>query len=101
MPSSHAAVSVAITTAIALEEGFSNLFILAFFITLIVIRDALGVRRSSGLQAKALNRLGQNLSEQLTISFTPLKEVHGHTWPEVIVGSALGLGIAFLMNYIL
>ncbi|MCE1206214.1 MAG: divergent PAP2 family protein [Spirochaetia bacterium] len=101
MPSSHAAVAVAITTSIAIEEGFSNLFILAFFIALIVIRDALGVRRSSGLQAKTLNRLGQDLSRKLGITYTALKEVHGHTWPEVIAGSILGLGIAFLMSFVI
>jgi len=101
MPSSHAAVAVAITTSIAIEEGFSNLFILAFFITLIVIRDALGVRRSSGLQAKTLNRLGQELASRFGIAYSALKEVHGHTWPEVIAGAMLGLGIAIIMSRII
>lgn len=95
MPSSHSATAIAISTAIVLTEGFSNLFIVSLFLSLIVIRDALGVRRSAGLQAKALNRLGAELSIKQGIRYEALKEVHGHTWPEVLVGSALGFFIAF------
>ncbi|HWR10943.1 MAG TPA: divergent PAP2 family protein [Rectinemataceae bacterium] len=95
MPSSHSAVAVSISTAVALTEGFSNLFIVSLFLSLIVIRDALGVRRSAGLQSKALNRLGNDLSLRIGVKYESVKEVHGHTWPEVMVGSALGLCIAF------
>ena len=95
MPSSHSATAISITTAVALTEGFSNLFIVSLFLSLIVIRDALGVRRSAGLQSKALNRLGAELSIKQGVHYEPVKEVHGHTWPEVLVGSALGFCIAF------
>lgn len=95
MPSSHSATAISISTAVALTEGFSNLFIVSLFLSLIVIRDALGVRRSAGLQAKALNRLGAELSFKQGVHYEPVKEVHGHTWPEVLVGSALGFCIAF------
>ncbi|PKL05797.1 MAG: acid phosphatase, partial [Spirochaetae bacterium HGW-Spirochaetae-9] len=47
MPSSHSAVAISISAAVALTEGFSNLFIVSLFLSLIVIRDALGVRRSA------------------------------------------------------
>ena len=95
MPSSHSATAIAISTAVALTEGFSNLFIVSLFLSLIVIRDALGVRRSAGLQAKAPNRLGAELSIKQGIRYDAVKEVHGHTWPEVLVGSVLGFCIAF------
>lgn len=94
MPSSHSATAVSITVAIALTEGFSNLFILSLFQSLIVIRDALGVRRSAGLQSRALNRLGSELSLRLGLHYDAVKEVHGHTLAEVLVGSALGFFIA-------
>ena len=94
MPSSHSAIAVSISSSIALTEGFSNLFILSLFLSLIVIRDALGVRRSSGLQAKALNRLGAEVGPRLGLEYEPVREVHGHTWPEVLVGALLGLAIA-------
>jgi len=94
MPSSHSATAVSICAAIAFTEGFNDVFILSLFVTLITIRDALGVRRAAGLQAKALNRLGGELAEQNLVKYEPVKEVHGHTLAEVMVGSLLGLGIA-------
>ncbi len=94
MPSSHSAVAISISAAIALTEGFSNLFIVSLFLSLIVIRDALGVRRSSGLQSKALNKLGGALSAQFGVHYESVKEVHGHSLPEVLVGGVLGLCIA-------
>ncbi|MCE5256926.1 MAG: divergent PAP2 family protein [Spirochaetaceae bacterium] len=94
MPSSHSATAVSISAAIAFTDGFNDLFILSLFVTLITIRDALGVRRSAGLQARALNRLGSDLSERQIITYEPVKEIHGHTLAEVMVGSLLGFGIA-------
>jgi uncharacterized protein len=95
MPSSHSALAVSIATAIAIREGpNTSIFILALFFSLVVIRDALGVRRASGLQAKALNQLGRELSARYGLAYRPVKEVHGHNPPEVIVGSLLGFFIA-------
>ncbi|MGB4586570.1 MAG: divergent PAP2 family protein [Rectinemataceae bacterium] len=95
MPSSHSAVAISISTAIALTEGFTNLFIVSLFLSLIVIRDSLGVRRSAGLQATTLNRLGNDLSVRFDIDYDAVKEVHGHTWPEVFTGILMGFFIAF------
>lgn len=95
MPSSHSALAISIATAIAIREGFNtSIFILALFFALVVIRDALGVRRASGLQAKALNQLGKELNARYGMPYRPVKEVHGHNPPEVIVGSLLGFFIA-------
>jgi uncharacterized protein len=95
MPSSHSALVVSLATAIAFREGFnSSVFILSSFFALVVIRDALGVRRAAGLQAKALNQLGKELNARSGISYRPVKEVHGHTPAEVAVGSVLGFCIA-------
>lgn len=95
MPSSHAALAVSISTAAAFTSGpSSDLFALSVFFSLVVIRDALGVRRSAGLQARALNTLGIRVGKRLHIAFKPVKEIHGHTLPQVIVGSLLGFFIA-------
>lgn len=95
MPSSHAALVSSMTTSVAFLEGVqSNLFIVSFFIALIVLRDAMGVRRSSGLQARALNALGKQAVEKLEAEFHPVKEVHGHKPLEVVLGSLLGIFIA-------
>jgi acid phosphatase family membrane protein YuiD len=95
MPSSHAALVSSMTTAVAFQEGVgSNLFVMSLWVALIVIRDALGVRRSSGIQARALNLLGRNVAERLNIEYHPVKEVQGHTPLEVVVGALLGIFIA-------
>lgn len=95
MPSSHSSLAVSLATSIGFVEGFSsNLFILALFFSLVVIRDALGVRRSSGLQAKALNQLGRGVSAKIGVSFYPVKEVHGHSPSQVAVGALLGFFLA-------
>jgi acid phosphatase family membrane protein YuiD len=95
MPSSHAALVSSMTTSVAFLEGIhSNLFVVSLFISLIVLRDAMGVRRSSGLQARALNALGKQAIEKLDAEFHPVKEVHGHRPLEVVLGSLLGIFIA-------
>ncbi|MDR2135079.1 MAG: divergent PAP2 family protein [Treponema sp.] len=95
MPSSHVALVSSMAASTAFAEGIgSNLFQISFWFALVVIRDALGVRRSSGLQARLLNVLGKQVSEYTKGEFHPLKEVHGHTPLEVAVGCFLGLFIA-------
>ncbi len=95
MPSSHSSLVVSITTAIGFTSGIgSNVFILALFFALVVIRDAVGVRRSTGIQARAINSMGAAMTDRFDIPFHPVKEVHGHTIPQVIAGGLLGFFIA-------
>jgi uncharacterized protein len=95
MPSSHSALAISIAASIAIVDGpNTSLFILALFFALVVIRDAMGVRRAAGLQAKALNLMGKELASKLGMAFHPVREVHGHSPSEVIVGGLLGFFIA-------
>lgn len=95
MPSSHAALVSGMATAVAFCEGVdSNLFVVSFFSALIIMRDAMGVRRSSGIQGRELNILGRKVAERLAIEFHPVKEVQGHAPLEVILGALLGIFIA-------
>jgi acid phosphatase family membrane protein YuiD len=95
MPSSHAALVSAMTTSIAVKEGIqSNLFAASFFIGLVIMRDAMGVRRSSGIQAKSLNSLGKSMEERMGVEYQAVKEVQGHTPLEVVIGALLGIFIA-------
>jgi uncharacterized protein len=98
MPSSHSALVTGLATAIGFEHGVRTpLFTLSVFYGILIIRDALGVRRSAGLQARALNRLGAQLSSRHGLEFESVKEVSGHTPSEVSVGILLGffLAVAF------
>jgi acid phosphatase family membrane protein YuiD len=95
MPSSHSSLAVSIATSIAFTEGLnSNIFILALFFALVVMRDAMGVRRSAGQQARVLNLMGKELSSRLGLPQHTVKEVYGHSASEVLVGSVLGFFIA-------
>ncbi len=95
MPSSHSSTTAALTTSLGFVEGMdSPIFISMLFFSMLVIRDALGVRRSAGLQARALNNLGAELQKRYKIPFHPVKEVHGHTPAEVFIGALLGFFIA-------
>ncbi len=98
MPSSHCALVVALATSIGYRSGIhSDIFILACCFALVVVRDAVGVRRSSGIQAKVINEIGFVLSKKEMPDFKPVKEVQGHKPLEVIIGSLLGffIGTAF------
>ena len=72
----------------------SDVFVLSMCFSLVVIRDALGVRRANGLQAKALNEMGKELSKKEIIIYKPVKEVHGHKPIEVLVGVLFGISMA-------
>jgi len=95
MPSSHAAVVTSMTAAVGFSEGLgSNLFAVSLFVAMVVMRDAMGVRRASGLQARALNLLGKHTTDKLGIDFHPVKEIQGHAPLEVVVGALLGIFIS-------
>ncbi len=98
MPSSHSSLVVSIATAIGFKHGFtSDLFLLSLAFAMVTVRDALGVRRSSGIQAHAINTMGEELALKNLLSFKRIKEVHGHKPFEVIMGCVLGcaIGTAF------
>jgi acid phosphatase family membrane protein YuiD len=101
MPSSHASLVASMATSVAFWEGIgSNLFIVTLFFALIVMRDAMGVRRASGIQARTLNLLGRQLAENVKIDYHSIKEVHGHAPLEVVIGALLGIFIAAAYAYL-
>ncbi|MDR2211741.1 MAG: divergent PAP2 family protein [Spirochaetaceae bacterium] len=101
MPSSHSAMVAAMTVSVAFSDGIdSNLFVVTLMLTLIVIRDSLGVRRSAGNQARVLNWLGRQISGKLALEYHPVKEVNGHSPLEVVVGAFLGIFIAAAFHFL-
>jgi acid phosphatase family membrane protein YuiD len=101
MPSSHSALVASMAASVAFSDGLqSNLFVVTAMFALIIIRDSLGVRRSSGLQARALNMLGRQVSEKVKVDYHPIKEIHGHSPLEVVVGILLGIFIAVAYHFL-
>ncbi|MCL1859080.1 MAG: divergent PAP2 family protein [Oscillospiraceae bacterium] len=101
MPSSHSATVSSLATAVAKTDSIrSTSFAIAFMFAFIVMYDAAGVRRASGEQARILNQLVNNLSENKPVYVKKnLKELIGHTPLEVVVGALLGILIALVMPY--
>ena len=94
MPSSHSALVCSLCASIGFRCGInSDLFILACCFALVTVRDAVGVRRSSGIQAKEINKIGNAMQDHSLMSFNPIKEVQGHKPIEVFVGCLLGISI--------
>lgn len=97
-PSSHTSLVTTLSTCIAFRSGpSSDIFILSFCFLMVTIRDALGVRRAAGMQARRLNEIGKDLSEKKIIDYKPLKEIQGHRPMEVVFGTILGffIGLGF------
>ncbi|KAH0897236.1 hypothetical protein HID58_046804 [Brassica napus] len=96
MPSSHSATVTALAMAVGLQEGFGgSLFAMAFILTSIVMCDATGVRLHAGRQAEVLNQIVYELpSEHPLAESRPLRELLGHTPPQVIMGGILGTATA-------
>ncbi len=95
MPSSHSAFVVGLAAIVYLEEGASSAFAISLVLALIVLRDAFGVRRSVGMEGKAIQKLFRlhHLRSKFHYSL-------GHTPSEVIVGAAIGFAAALLAYFI-
>ena len=100
MPSSHSATVCSLTAAVGFDCGVrSPLFGVCCILAFIVMYDAMGVRRETGDQGKALNDLFQ-LFADMGKPISPekkFKELVGHTPLQgdcgAILGSAVGCAL--------
>lgn len=103
MPSSHSAMVTALCTTIGFRSGVgSDVFMFSMIFLFVTVRDAFGVRRSTGLQCSRLNQMGKELKDKKVIDdYEALKEINGHTPLQVILGIILGfvIGLAFSILY--
>ncbi len=99
MPSTHAAGVTALSLAVGLRAGFdSPLFATAIAFTVITLFDAQGVRRWSGLQARIMNRMLEDIYFKRRIQEQRLKELLGHTPVEVLAGMGVGVVAALALR---
>ena len=93
MPSSHTAFVVSLTVMVGAVCGFDTaLFAVCFTLASIVMYDATGVRRETGLQAQVINEiLRQVFIDGKPIADDDLKELVGHKPLEVLCGAIVGL----------
>ncbi|XP_072069060.1 uncharacterized protein [Arachis hypogaea] len=102
MPSSHSATVTALTASVGFQEGFGGpLFATALVLALIVMYDATGVRLQAGRQAEVLNQIVYELpAEHPLAESRPLRELLGHTPPQVMAGGLLGILTAVIGHLI-
>ena len=97
MPSSHVSLSACLAVSVGLYYGFdSGLFAMAFSFLAVTMFDAQGVRRHSGKQAEALNRILEDAYAHKGLQEARLRELIGHTPVEVYMGALLGTVMALL-----
>jgi len=97
MPSSHSATVAAVTHSVGLNFGFGTpIYAVAFVMSIIVIYDATGIRRQAGKHAVVINRMILDLASGHPLKEEQLREVLGHTPMEALVGTLLGLLVAYL-----
>lgn len=88
MPSAHGTTVTGLVVVIGLRDGFDTaIFGLAVLFAMVVMYDAMMVRRSSGEQGAAIQRL---IIEQKSDIPLP-RAAKGHSPLEVLVGAMLGL----------
>jgi uncharacterized protein len=98
MPSAHSAGVSALAVAVGCQVGFHTaVFAVALMFALVTMFDAQGVRRATGRQAVALNRIIDDLYLKRPVDPERMKELLGHTPVEVFVGAAVGCGVALLV----
>lgn len=87
MPSSHSALMLSLLTVIAFRDGTgSAFFAIVLVLSMIVLYDAVNVRRSVGEQGPVLVELAEKAGLNPSIHLAM-----GHRVSEVIVGGTLGI----------
>ena len=100
MPSSHSATVMAMVTSTAFYFGPDTFeFAVTAILALIVMHDAMGVRRETGKQAKVINNM-MDWFVQMDSDISPeekLKEFVGHSPTQVFFGALLGIIVGFVV----
>ncbi len=97
MPSGHSATSVALLTVIGLKDGIdTGLFGIATLFAVIMMYDAVMVRRSTGEQGAAIHAL---IKEQKSKVKAP-RAAKGHEPLEVAVGALVGLIVGLSVYFL-
>ncbi|MBR5422139.1 MAG: divergent PAP2 family protein [Lachnospiraceae bacterium] len=107
MPSSHSATVCSLATAVFLRCGPGSVdFALAGALAIIVMYDALGIRRQAGRHAQVLNEMMDTMERMEQVDWNTLspddrlKEFLGHTPSQVAAGLVIGILMAFVMCYV-
>ena len=101
MPSCHSATVCSLATAVYHEYGMGSFeFAISLIFAIIVMYDAMGVRRETGIQAQLLNdiiKTFEDMGRSEISAHDKLQEFVGHTPLQVLIGAILGILIASIV----
>ena len=104
MPSTHTSLVSALTFSVLFNHGFSVMWVAIAIFSIIIARDAFGVRKHAGEHAKLLNIMlkDSKLRKKYESKYggKKLQESIGHKPIEVFMGVVVGLIIAFIVWFI-
>ncbi len=104
MPSSHTAAVCAAASASGIWFGLNSFqFAISGVLAMIVMRDAMGMRRQVGEHAKALNIILKELAEAKNdpeLTTKALGELVGHTPLQVFIGAIVGIIVPIGLQFI-
>ena len=106
MPSAHSATVIALAAMSGWSHGFgSAVFAISMILAVVIMRDAVGVRRESGVNASIIKLLAKRSNSQLRegeehIKTDMLKELVGHTPLQVACGCIIGLLVSIIYIWI-
>jgi hypothetical protein len=93
MPSSHSALMLSLLTVIGIKDGTASVsFAIVLILSLIIIYDAVNVRRSVGEQGPVVVELAKKAGLKPSIHLAM-----GHRISEVTAGSVLGIVTAVIV----
>ena len=100
MPSGHSATVSSLACITGLVYGLSSFeFAFTMSLAIIVCHDAMGVRMETGKQSMILNEIIEDFDIIFSneLAEVKLKEMVGHTMPQVIAGISLGIVDAIIV----
>ncbi len=102
MPSAHSATVITLAALSGWTQGFgSAIFAISVIFAIVIMRDAVGVRRESGVNASAIKQLADKTNSMMgdgekLISTEKLKVLVGHTPLQVAAGCIIGVIVSVL-----
>ena len=106
MPSGHSATVTSLAIMAGFSEGFHSVsFAIALVLAVIVMHDALGVRRETGKQAVSIIKMAEIINDYISehdenLKVDKLKVLVGHTPLQVVCGALLGAVVAIVYQLI-
>lgn len=91
MPSSHSSLATSLALSVFLTEGLTTISIVTTVFAIVIIRDAFGLRQEAGKQAQVINKIVRDFKLGKKLQIRRLKELVGHTFPQVVMGIILGI----------